>query len=672
MIQFTERERGELRRKAAFWPEAVGKLKEETAEVMEREVMIPTEGIGNWSMYYFCPVCSCELEFCVDRPEEHRCPACGRVYRGEPYDSSWWGKINSQNCEAAYRIGLIYLLTGEEAYGRRAAEILTAYARVYPSYGVHGDIPYNGPGKANAQTLDEAIFLRNLACAYDLVCSTMTEEEREAVRTNLFQEGSHFLMAHRNNQIHNHEVITNSAIAVLGILLGDDSMVREGLYSPYGLYDQLEHGVQEDGIWFEGSFGYHYYALENFLAFEKFAVHTPYSGIAHPCYVRMLEAPLDFAGRDGNFVLVNDMYPGHSGLKRQYLYEFAYRHFPTKRMTQIMNLIYEGQKRDSLEALVYGADELGREKPVWNNVRGEAGSGYTVLYGKDGRRLFFKHGTYGGEHDHYDRLGIAFDSHGVRVAPDLGTTGYGAKLHYDYYKNTGTHNTVCVGEENQPPVTGRLTRFEEKGSITYVEAVADWTEAYEMPDSFTIVQWDEETYQNVRMRRKIAWAGDYMVDLFLVEGAGGRSMDYTLHIPGKRISRREDENKIGKLSGKKPLKHLHDVTALVNPGEVRTIYQIRGEGPVLTVFSFCSDGTLIFGKGPDNPSITDMEYFIWRITGESGFFLNVFQTCREGDCTEPIRTVSCETSERRVFVTVEKASGTEQIIFELEREWNNE
>ena len=80
MIQFTESEREAFRRKAAFWPEAVKKLKDATAEVMERELLIPTEGIGNWSMYYFCPSCSCELEFCGDRPKEHRCPACGRVY----------------------------------------------------------------------------------------------------------------------------------------------------------------------------------------------------------------------------------------------------------------------------------------------------------------------------------------------------------------------------------------------------------------------------------------------------------------------------------------------------------------------------------------------------------------------------------------------------------------
>lgn len=61
-----------------------------------------------------------------------------------------------------------------------------------------------------------------------------------------------------------------------------------------------------------------------------------------------------------------------------------------------MTLIYEGQKRDNLDALIYGADEVGREEPVWRDVRGESGSGYTVLHGKDGRRLFFKHARMAG------------------------------------------------------------------------------------------------------------------------------------------------------------------------------------------------------------------------------------------------------------------------------------
>ncbi|CCZ62967.1 heparinase II/III family protein [Hungatella hathewayi] len=677
MIQFTEKERESLRKKAAAWPASVDRLKRETAEVRLGELLIPKTGIGNWAMYYFCPECSCELVFDRDKPEEHKCPCCGSICQGEPYDSSWWGKINTQNCEAAYRMGILFLLTGDKAYGRKAAEIMTAYAACYPGYEVHGGIPYNGPGKANAQTLDEAVFLRNLAYSYDLVYDEMTEEERRLIRENLFLEGSRFLLDHRHRQIHNHEVIINSAIAIMGILLKDDGMVREGLYAPYGLYDQLEHGMQEDGIWFEGSLGYHYYALENFMAFEKFAVHTPYSGILHPNYKKMMEAPLDYAGEDGDFVLVNDMYPGHSGLKKQYGYEFAYRHFPSHRMTQIMNLIYKGQQRDNLEALIYGVDEIPKEEPVWQNVRGENGSGYTVLHGKAGRRLFFKHGTYGGEHDHYDRLGISFDSHKTPAIPDIGTTGYGAKLHYDYYKNTGTHNTVCIGEENQPPTAGYLTRFEEKEHVIYAEASADWTADYEMPDSYTIVQWNDEAYQNVRMRRKIAWACDYMVDLFLVEGAGKQSMDYTLHIRGERLEEEtggaeEAGMKAGRLSARKPLKYLHGGTVQHCPGLTRSIYQIRNGGPVLTIDSFCSRGTLIHAKGPDNPSVRDLEYLIWRENGDKGFFLNVIQTWKEGDDTDRIIRSACEVKNGKVVVTLYKTSGQENIEFELEGEWNDE
>ncbi len=660
-----------LRKKAEKWTAAVDRMKREAEEVFRSELLIPKEGIGNWTMYYFCPECSCRLAFDRDKPKEHRCPACGRIYRGEPYDSSWWGNVNTQNCEAAYRMGLISVLTDEKEYGRKVGEILASYAAYYPGYQVHGGIPYNGPGKANAQTLDEAVFLRNLAYAYDLVCDEMTEEARGRIREGLFVEGSRFLLDHRHRQIHNHEGIINSAIGIMGILLDDEEMVKEGLYAPYGLYDQLERGMQEDGLWFEGSFGYHYYALENFMAFEKFAVHTPYSGILHPNYKKMMEAPFDYIGRDGAFVLVNDINSGHGGIGRQYGYEFAYGYFPSKRMTQMMNLIYKEQKRDNLEALLYGVDEIPKEELTWQNVRGSSGSGYTVLHGKDGRRLFFKHGTFGGEHDHYDKLGISFESHGASVIPDLGTTGYGAKLHYDYYKNTGTHNTVCVGEENQPPAVGLLTRFEKKGHLIYAEAAADWTVACERPESYTIVQWSDEAYQNVRMRRKIAWADDYMVDVFLVEGAGKQSIDYTLHIRGDRLTETESEKaetceSMERFSDRKPLKYLHDITAFSCPGMVRSRYQIGEEGPVLTVDSFCSHGKLIYAKGPDNPSVRDMEYLLCREHGETGFFLNVIQTWKEGDGTDRILRSACEGKRGVLVVTLQKESGEEIIEFEVE------
>ena len=51
----------------------------------------------------------------------------------------------------------------------------------------------------------------------------------------------------------------------------------------------MEHGMLKNKMWFEGSFGYHFYALTSFFAFEKFALHTKYSNIRHPNYRKMLE-----------------------------------------------------------------------------------------------------------------------------------------------------------------------------------------------------------------------------------------------------------------------------------------------------------------------------------------------------------------------------------------------
>ena len=58
------------------------------------------------------------------------------------------------------------------------------------------------------------------------------------------------------------------------------------------------------------------------------------------------------------------------------------------------------------------------------------------------------------------------------------------------YKNTGSHNTVVLGEENHAPVNAVLTDFHkaEDGTL-YAVASADWRKPYQFPDSFIIRQW---------------------------------------------------------------------------------------------------------------------------------------------------------------------------------------
>lgn len=676
MIQFTQEDIDLLRKKALDHTRVIEELRQETADILKEPVLVPKEGIGNWTLYYYCPVCSVELVVDRHSPNRHGCPICGRTYGGEPYDSAWWGHMHMENYNGAFMLGILYLLTGEEEAARKAVDILCSYAAYYEGYAVHGDIPYNGPGKACAQTLDEALLLRTFVQTYDLVEAVMEPEEKEGVLKHFFLPGAKFLMEHRNRQLHNHEVIIQSAIAILGLLFESSDvcgrleeeyhigqhLVSEAVYGSYGLIDQLERGMLPDGMWFEGSFGYHFFALASFFAYEKFAIHTKHSHITHPNYRRMMETPVYYRQPDGLFPMLNDTTYEHYQTSF-YLYEFAYRETGSMVMRQILSQYYETHSREHLEALLYGVDGMNPvEVPKAAGTEGYhtplGEPGHTILRGRDGRYLLLKHDTYGGEHDHYDRLGLSFLAYGKRICADLGTTGYGALLHYDYFKNTGTHNTVMIGEENQPPAAARLDGYREEDGITYVEMICDWKAPYEMPDSFTIVQWKREAYQNVRMIRKIAWADTWFAELFLAEGVEeSLPTDWVIHCGGKR--RGKGQTPVLNFSDKKPFKYLKQVEKEHDRGLIMNHYE---DGKVCTdVYSLLQEGELYLAKGPDNPSYEELNYLIERRYSRNSLYLHVFETyCGEKE----IKQVKFEEADGgSAVILVEDKTGIHSIKF---------
>ena len=668
MIQFTGEEIEKIRLRAAKgrWSKVTEGLKEAAGKFMERPLQVPETGIGNWTLYYYCPDCSVQLVFDQDSPKEHRCPVCGQIFQGEPYDGAWWGFMHMENYQGAFQLGILYLLTGEPAYGRKAVEILKAYSRYYEGYEIHGDIPYNGPGKACAQTLDEAILIRTFAMTCDLVGELMEEEERKGIEAHLLEPGAEFLLEHRHRQLHNHEVIINSAIAVTGLLLGREEFVRQAVYGPYGLVEQLERGMLEEGMWFEGSFGYHFFALTSFFAYEKFAVHTAHSQIRHPNYQKMMDVLLPYLQPDGQIPMLNDTTYGHN-VSSLYLYEFAYREIGSPAMQQILGLLYADQERDNLEALLYGVEELescdaGPWEPEGSFHTSPGTYGHTVLRGKDGRYLLFKHDTYGGEHDHYDRLGISYQAYGKKLAADLGTTGYGAVMHYAYYKNTGAHNTVVIGEENQAPAACRLTRYEEADGITYVEAVCDWTAPYQMPDSFTIVQWNENYYKNVKMTRKLAWTEDWFAELFFVEGVDeALTTDWVLHLGGSRQEGGKTARAEEPFSLKKPFCYLKDMVMELGGGQTIQHYT---DGDVCTdLYSYVPEGEVFMATGPDNPSYLDTNYRIERRRSKASLYLHVLETYTGERTIEQVVFGEGEAPGAHACIEVKDKKGTHRIIF---------
>lgn len=663
MIQFTDEEIQHIRIRAKKKSRVIEQLKKQVHEIYHGDTLVPKTGIANWTLYYYCPDCSVALTFERKKPHQHQCPVCKKIFSGEPYDSAWWGMINGGNCNAVYDMAVLWLAGEEEGYARKAVDILTQYAQNYPDYEIHGDIPYNGPGRANAQTLDEAVFLRSFAMAYDILQDYMSEQERDLVKTNMLIPGAQFLLEHRHNQIHNHEVIINSAIAVIGILFGYKDYVETAVYGEYGIKYQLEHGMLPGGMWFEGSFGYHFYALASFFAFEKFALHTGYSMIHHPNYKAMLELPFSFLQPDMNVPMLNDTNYGHMG-SRKYLYEFPYRELGGEKLAFMLNTAYEHSSRDHLEALLYGADEIEetKGKNVLCDFHGQTGSfGHSILRGEEGRYLLFKYDSYGGEHDHYDRLSLSWTAFGKMISRDLGTTGYGAKMHYDYYKNTATHNTMVIGEENQAPVNGKLTRCETIDGITYIEAEADWRAPFTMPDSFTIIQWKEENYRPVIMTRKIAWTGRYFAEMMICENAPeNMSVDWIMHFSGNRVEKNPDRNVkiLDKFSDKKPLSYLTDVsekTVLENP----IFIQYEDGGVFTDVYSWGKGQTCYFAEGPDNPSAKNIQYLIERDYGKKVVRAHIVDSWKE---KPTVAGVTFREEKENLFIEITETSGEKKKI----------
>ena len=77
--------------------------------------------------------------------------------------------------------------------------------------------------------------------------------------------------------------------------------------------------------------------------------------------------------------------------------------------------------------------------------------------------MILKAGPDGADHGHPDQLAIQLFGAGARLAPDLGTAGYGIDLNDGWYRQTASHSPVLVDEQSQPLARGRLRPLGDGG-----------------------------------------------------------------------------------------------------------------------------------------------------------------------------------------------------------------
>lgn len=474
-------------------------------------VELPPEG-GQWLHWYVCPDTGTPLTF---RPPNHNvCPDTGKEYSGAPFDQVVYQLRNDALGRAALTLGLAYRFTNREQYAKEAAQLLTAYADHYQSWPLHdnrGKPTANG-GKAYSQTLDESIWLINIAWTYDLVrgSGVLDSSAKTHIENDLLRASYQTVSKAHKEPTDNIQSWINAAIAAVGFTLQDPALIHEAIDGPIGFRYQMHHFVTQ-GFWIEGTFGYHFYALRALVATAQMAEHH---GInlwkQEPALLSLFNGPLGVVLPNGYLPAFNDSNEVNL-YEQDYLYEQAYA--ASKDPSYLPIMLKYG--RASREALLFGVART--PKPPQLTLKSEvfAEAGFAALRNKvNDFTVITKFGQHGGAHGHYDKLSFVLYSQGRVMGIDPGTQLYGLPLHRQWDSMTIAHNTISVDEKRQAAATGKLISWQTN---------PNWT---------TITMDAGPVYNGVSFQRSIVLTPNYCLIADHVSSSKPHTVDWIYHDAG--------------------------------------------------------------------------------------------------------------------------------------------
>jgi len=455
-------------------------VKRSADRMLDEPVELPPRG-GNWWHWYACPEHGAGLRTGNKIGEwqwEHICPVDNEVFRGDPsqpnrdYDGCVISGSHGRLARSILELGMTYQLTGDSRYAEKAREILLAYAHQYLSYPLHttrGEERIGG-GRVGPQTLDESTWLIPVCQGADLIWDKLSEDDKDIIARKMMLPAAKDVILRHRIGVHNIQCWKNSAVGLVGFLLGNDELISEAIHNPErGYWTQMHKGVLPDGIWWEGAWGYHFYTLSALWGLTEAAGNC---GIDLYCpeLKSMFDGPLSFAMPDLRLPAFNDS--GEVALKgRASIYELAYARYSDPRYA---TLISTSNRRNDF-ALRFGVGELPTESAApWESVN-YPNSGYAILARGEGEQatwLCMKYGPHGGGHGHPDKLNFVLYSGGRLIAPDPGTARYGVPIQRGWYRTTLAHNTLVVDEASQGSAEGKYLAFGSQDGVDYVVAEA--------------------------------------------------------------------------------------------------------------------------------------------------------------------------------------------------------
>ena len=393
---------------------------------------------GQHNQWYQCETCEIALKTIDDT--HHQCPRCEKVYTGEPYDDVIFSRRHNRNLSQMTTAAWAYAITEQKKYAEYAAKILLGYAErysKYPYHSAHRNPKSRSGGHLFEQTLNEAYCMsRQIAPAYDLIYNSgvLSEAEHKKIQDGLIRPMLKNIDKHKAGKS-NWQSWHNAALLAGGAMLKETDWIQRAIYDPKnGFKHQMNISVSNDGMWYENSWGYHFYTLSALVNAAESARRLRIDIWQDNTFKKMFTLGVYYTMGDGKLPRFGD--DVNSSIKgKGYLMEPAYHAY---RDPAILALLSD---KPSFESILLGR-KIGQtaEVPILES-RVFAGAGHAILRTQGKARLTaaFTFGPYGGFHGHYDKLSFVFYGYGKELAVDPGrarSQAYRLPIHRNWYKAT--------------------------------------------------------------------------------------------------------------------------------------------------------------------------------------------------------------------------------------------
>ena len=451
-------------------------------KVLEDTLFFPPEG-GQHNQWYQCS--DCQIALITIDAHHHKCPNCEKTYSGFPYDNVLYSRQHSRNFSVAEDAAWAWSVTGEKRYAELTASILKGYAERYLNYPmVHASVGdknidvasgkkdiYRTAGHIAEQTLNESMLMIPLVKSYDLIHESgmLNDGDKKNIEDNLIRAMADCINVYKSGKS-NWQTWHNTALLYAGIILGDQDYVKQAfLDEENGFMTQMNISVLPEGMWYENSWGYHYYTLSALTIMAEGSRKLGINIYSHEMLHKMYLIAFDYLMADGSLPrfgdAVNDT-PFHQAVNEQ-----AYAIYKDKRLLSTLS------SEPSWDMILLGRDRKLKAEPVVSGSKLIPGSGHAILAtdgpGKLTAALTF--GPYGGFHGHFDKLSFVFFGYGQELGVDPGraaSQAYRLPVHSEWYKPTTGHNAVLADGKSQKEAEGKLLAFQTTDHYAAIAADA--------------------------------------------------------------------------------------------------------------------------------------------------------------------------------------------------------